>query len=386
MVDDITKWLEELGLGKYTDLFVEHEIDAEILADLTEADLKDLGIPLGSRKKLLKAIAALGQGAGLSSGASAEMISPHTTDTSILAGERRQVTVLFADLSGYTKLSATIDAEEAHALLSHFFDRADGIIRDYGGTVDKHIGDSVMAVFGAPLAHDNDPERAVRAADAIQQAMPDLASKLGRPLKVHIGVASGQVVASGIGGDTHYTVIGDSVNLAARLTDAAGPGEILITAAVERATTEIVDVEDHGEITVKGLSDPVRVSKVSRIRAASDRRDVRPLIDRHAEVRQFSGALYACLETGVGQVIYLRGEAGIGKTRLLEEFRHLAVDRGFACHRALILDFGVGKGQDPVRTLVRSLLGIPPTSSEAARSAAAEQAAAHGLIDPDRTV
>ena len=384
MVADVREWLEGLGLGQYTEAFAENYVDADVLLHLANDDLNDLGVvAVGHRRKLLDAISLL-PGRDLPA---EEAVGPAEPSAEARPeGERRQVTVLFADISGYTKLSAAIDAEEAHALLGRFFDRSDAIIRDHGGTVDKHIGDSVMAVFGAPVAHGNDPERAVRAAEAIRQAMPELAGDLGRPLQVHIGVASGQVVASGIGGDAHYTVIGDSVNLAARLTDTAGPGEILIAAAVHRAVAEIVEAEDQGEIAVKGLTDPERAHAVRGLRAGGDGHDDRPFVGRRAEARQFTGALDACLETGVGQAVYLRGEAGIGKTRLVEEFQRLATVGGFACHRALALDFGVGKGQDPIRTLVRSLLEIPPGSGKAVRAAAAEQALAQALLGRDRTV
>ena len=385
MANDIGEWLEGLGLGRYTEAFAENYIYADVLPLLTNDDLKDLGIvAVGHRRKLLDAIASL---PGRENLPAEDIVEPEEPSAEVRReGERRQVTVLFADISGYTKLSAAIDAEEAHGILGRFFDRADAIIRDHGGTVDKHIGDSVMAVFGAPVAHSNDPERAVRAAEAIQQAMLELAGNLGRPLQVHIGVASGQVVASGIGNDAHYTVIGDSVNLAARLTDAAGPGEILIAAAVQRAVADRIDAEDQGEIAVKGLADPVQAYTVRGLRAAAGGRDDRPIVGRRTEARQFSGALEACLETGAGQAIYLRGEAGIGKTRLVEEFQRLATAGGFACHRALALDFGVGKGQDPIRTLVRGLLGIPPGSGKAVRAATAEQAFAQALLGRDRTV
>jgi class 3 adenylate cyclase len=138
-------------------------------------------------------------------------------------GERRQVTVLFADLADYTKLTDELDAEEVHALLARFFGLVDGIVEGYGGSIDKHIGDCVMALFGAPIAHGNDPERAVRAALDIQRRMPALAAELDRPIGAHIGVASGQVVASRTGSASRqdYTVTGDSVNLASRLTDRA---------------------------------------------------------------------------------------------------------------------------------------------------------------------
>ena len=146
------------------------------------------------------------------------------------------MTVLFCDLAGYTALSRELDAEEVHALLERFFERIDGIVERFGGTIDKHIGDCVMAVFGAPVAHGNDAERAARAALAIQDAVPALGEELGRTIAVHIGVAAGQVVASRSGSAAHreYTVTGDSVNLASRLTDAAASGAILISDAVRR--------------------------------------------------------------------------------------------------------------------------------------------------------
>ena len=111
------------------------------------------------------------------------------------------MTVLFADLSGYTQLSAALDAEELHGVMARVFEVIDGVVEDYGGTVDKHIGDAVMALFGAPIAHGDDPLRAVRAALDIHQAMPALSDELGHPLAVHLGVASGSVIAGGVGND-----------------------------------------------------------------------------------------------------------------------------------------------------------------------------------------
>ena len=170
-------------------------------------------------------------------GASSSAAAPAAVPARPSAGERRQVTVLFVDLVGYTRLVSELGAEEVHDLVSRFFARADRIVEAYGGSVDKHIGDCVMAVFGAPLAHDNDPERAVRAALAIRDGLPELGREIGREIGVHVGIASGQVVAGGAGSDAHreYTVTGDSVNLAARLTDRAGSNEILISDAVRRA-------------------------------------------------------------------------------------------------------------------------------------------------------
>jgi len=153
--------------------------------------------------------------------------APAAPEKDRAAGERRQVTVLFADLTGFTKLSQELGAEETHTLLNQYFETVDAVVEDYGGTIDKHLGDAVMAVFGAPTAHDDDPLRAVRAALDIQQSMAGLSQAVGREMQTHISIASGVVVASGTGSDSHqeYTVTGESVNLASRLQEMARGGE-----------------------------------------------------------------------------------------------------------------------------------------------------------------
>ena len=180
-IDDIAGWLAGLGLGKYESAFAEAEIDAEVLAELDDGDLRELGLPLGPRKKLMKAIAGLGQPTV------AAIVENAAGTAATMVGERRQVTVLFADISGFTTHSEGRDAEETHALLNGFFAAVDGIVTAYGGCIDKHIGDAVMAVFGAPVAHADDPERALRAAFEIHAAV----ARLDPPLAVHIGIASG---------------------------------------------------------------------------------------------------------------------------------------------------------------------------------------------------
>src|SRR4051812_6541494 len=159
---DIQGWLEGLGLAQYASMFAENDIDFAILGKLSDADLKEIGInSLGHRKRLLAAIAERDGAATPGSG---------TTDGA-LAGERRQVTVLFADLCGFTALARTLDPEEVRELVGRFTTLVDGIVVGYGGTVDKHIGDAVMALFGAPRAHDDDPMRAARAALDVHEAL-----------------------------------------------------------------------------------------------------------------------------------------------------------------------------------------------------------------------
>jgi class 3 adenylate cyclase len=248
------------------------------------------------------------------------------------AGERRPVTVLFADLTGYTRLSSELDVEEVHRIVTAVLETVDAIVDDYGGTVDKHIGDAVMAVFGAPVAHGDDPVRAVRAAFDMHQAMVRLSGELGRTLQVHIGIASGEVVAADVGGDGHeaYTVVGESVNLAARLDERAKPAETLISDAVQGAVSGIAHCEPLGELSLKGLDRPVPAWRVRDLKTGTKDPALGPLVGRSSELAQFAGILSACRETGTGQAALVRGEAGIGKTRLVEEFIKLAGEQGFA--------------------------------------------------------
>jgi class 3 adenylate cyclase len=294
------------------------------------------------------------------------------------------VTVLFGDLTGFTSLSEGIDPEETHALLNRYFQTVDEIVRTYGGTIDKHIGDGLMAVFGAPVAHSNDPERAMRTALDIHSAL----AKMQPPLTAHIGIASGTVVASGMGSDAHreYTVIGDSVNLAARLQDRAGAGETLISDAVFNASNGLFESESLGEVEIKGLAEPVAVWRLIGFSEDEDDDGQLPFVGRRAEVAQFTGALDTCLSHGVGQTFLVRGEAGIGKTRLLREYRRLATEYGFEWHGGLVLDFGGGRGLGAIASVVRSILGIGSDADNEAKSTGVSRAVAGGLVDDEQRV
>ena len=380
---NVGAWLRSIGLGEYADAFVNNHIDDAVLPSLTSEDLKELGVvSIGHRKKLLAAIAELSR-------REPEQEGVVSSGPEVLTeGERRQVTVLFADLSGYTELTGRLDAEELHQVTSRFFEALDGVIESYGGTVDKHIGDCVMAVFGAPTAHGNDPERAIRAALTIHDVViPGVSEAVGHQLQVHIGIATGQVVASRTGGPGQaFAVTGESVNLASRLTDAAGPGETLISRAVYQAHSDVIIGEDVGEITVKGFDQPLQIWRVLGLRDQGAEAGRRPFVGRRAELSQFQGIVTACREAGTGLAVYVRGEAGIGKTRLVDEFRRIAGAQGFACHTGLVLDFGVGEGRDAIRAIVRSLLGLSAGAEVGARAAAGNRAIAQGLVESDRRV
>ena len=378
---NVEAWLTELGLEQYAEAFAENGVDLSLLPELTNEDLKDLGVDrLVDRKTILKAIARLSEGEDEPTG------EPPTPTT--IAGERRQVTVLFADLASYTKLSGELGAEATHALLNRYFETVDAIVEDYGGSIDKHMGDNVMAVFGAPIAHDDDPLRAVRTALDIHERMAALSREAGRLLQAHVGIASGQVVASGTGSEAHseYTVTGDSVNLASRLQDKAEPGETLISDALRRVVADGVDCDSLGDIAVKGIDAPVRVWRVKSLRGADETFARVTFVGRRAELAQFVGVVEACQASGNGQAIVVRGEAGIGKTRLVEELIGIAADNGFVVHKGLVLDFGVSKGQDAIRSVVRSLIGVAPGGGQEARQATAETVITRGLLSPEQQV
>ncbi|HEX3064181.1 MAG TPA: adenylate/guanylate cyclase domain-containing protein [Dongiaceae bacterium] len=286
--------------------------------------------------------------------------------------------ILFADLSGFTALSSKLDAEDLRQLVEAFYAKVEGVIAHYGGTVDKHIGDAVMALFGAPVAHGDDALRAVRSALDIQLAVPELKGPSGEPLAAHVGIANGEVVAGGIG--RGYTVLGDAVNLAARLVELAKSGETVISDALHRQLQGQVRASALMPANLKGIAGPVTGWRVEGL--ASERGPATPFVGRDADLSMLGGLLQACRGSRRGRIVVLRGEAGIGKSRLTDEIARLARTRDFVTHRTLILDFGTGKGQDAMRLLTRSLLMIAPGSDKQQRKAAADQALAIGWIAP----
>jgi class 3 adenylate cyclase len=217
--------------------------------------------------------------------------------------------VLFCDLAGYARLTHELGAEVVHELTDRFFDLADGLIERFGGSIDKHIGDCVMGVFGAPVAHGNDAERAVRAALAIRDAVPALSQEVGREVEVHIGAASGQVVASGGAGHRTYSITGDSVNLASRLTDQAEAGTILISEAVRHTLAERIECAAVGALDVKGLSHAVPVFRLLGLHEPQSPAG-RPFVGRRLELQQVQGVPKGCIESDAGQAILCAARRG----------------------------------------------------------------------------
>ena len=244
---DLGEWLKGLGLGQYEASFREHEIDADVLPDLTETDLEKIGLPLGARKRLMKGIASLASKEALPSRGT--LAPPRETSAGARLqqmdfAERRPIAVMFCDLVGSTAISATLDAEDWRNLVSAYLDAASEAVTQMGGRVAKKLGDGLMALFGHPIAQESDSERAVRAALAIQRALAELNrnnAASGRPkLVARIGIESGAVVVDAAG-----EIFGDAPNSAARVQTLADPGTMLITARVQRQVAGLFVGEDR---------------------------------------------------------------------------------------------------------------------------------------------
>jgi class 3 adenylate cyclase/tetratricopeptide (TPR) repeat protein len=246
-------------------------------------------------------------------------------------GERRNVTVLFADLSGFTALSERFDPEVIRAFQHDLFDEMASVVYEYEGFVEKFVGDAIVSVFGAPLTHEDDPERALRAALAIRERMDGVnqrwVEQLGQSLTIHIGVNSGTVVAGQIGAEHGggYAVTGDTINTASRLQDAAQPGQILVSLNTHRLAHEAFAFRRLKPLRVQGKREPLTVFELQRAKLYPGKsRGVRglssPMVGRGLELEQLQRVTDG-LAAGSGQVVIVTGEAGIGKSRLMAEWR-----------------------------------------------------------------
>jgi len=245
-----------------------------------------------------------------------------------LKGERRLVTVMFADISGFTALADTLDPEAVRDLINACFEILVPIVEKYGGTVDKFIGDEIMALFGAPVTHENDPERALRAALEMMDALAEFNAERATTLGLHFGINSGLVIAGGIGvrGQQEYSVMGDAVNLASRLEDVSERGEILVGLDTQRLIEPLFEFEPLAPVQVKGKTEPVPVYRLLAAKSIPGKgRGIAglqsPLVGREAEFRALREAV-ARLQGGEGGIVTLVGEAGLGKSRLVAELRN----------------------------------------------------------------
>ena len=323
MARDLRSWLEDLGLGKCFEIFVANDVDFDLLPELDDSDLERLGISFGNRKRLLRAIAELktahqqrSAGAG-----------PDLDKAAATGPERRQLTVMFTDLVGSTRLAARLDPEEVRDIIAKYQRVVAHQIARFGGYVAKPLGDGLLIYFGWPQAHEDDAARALRAAAAVLAEVPTLDTPTGESLAARVGVATGEVVVGdfvGAGVDESGAVVGETPNLAARLQSLGSANVVVVSDATRRLVGNQFAFSDLGEVNVSGFDTPVRAWRLdgelaseSRFHALHGGRFGK-LIGRDHELGSLLDRWEQACE-GERQLVLICGEAGIGKSRLVAE-------------------------------------------------------------------
>jgi class 3 adenylate cyclase/predicted ATPase len=324
---DVGGWLRSLGLAQYEPMFRAHEIDSEVLPELSEGDFEKLGMPLGHRKRLMKAIAALGDPTSVPDVKPSAAIDSAPSHTA----ERRHLTVMFCDLVGSTALSTRLDPEDLRIVIGAYHKCVAATVARFDGFVAKYMGDGVLIYFGYPQAHEDDAERSVRAGLELVAAVSALNSPVS--LQVRVGIATGLVVVgdlSGSGEAQERGIVGETPNLAARLQGVAEPNMVVIAQGTRRLLGNLFELEDLEPKELKGMEGPVhafaavRASSIESRFEALHTSELTALVGRDEEsellLRRWSKA-----KSGEGQVVLFSGEAGIGKSRLTAALlEHLA--------------------------------------------------------------
>lgn len=301
-------------------------------------------------------------------------------------GERRHATVMFCDVAGYTALNEAHDPEDVEALMTRIKAASTSVVERHGGTVNQFVGDEVMALFGVPLARRDDPRRAVAAALALHRAVGEIVGGFGdrrASLALHTGIHTGLVVVRRSDARSgQFTLTGDTVNTAARLRDLAGPGQVVVSVETWQQVADAYEAEAGPPIRVKGKERPLVTWRIRGPRVGAADLE-RVMVGRDEEVREFAAITAACVERKRGRVILIRGDPGVGKSRLVAEFVRHAHASGLESHTALVLDFGAETGHDAVRSLARSLVGLAPQADPPARNAAVQRLTAADGVAPD---
>jgi class 3 adenylate cyclase/predicted ATPase len=326
---DLAEWLGRHGLDQYAQTFAENNIEYSVLPDLTENDLKKLGVSsLGHRKKLLRAIEAL-TAARQPTGTTTAVSNVTVVSPSLVQhreAEFRQITVMFCDLVGSTKLSEKLDPEDFQKLIDAYRGGCRTAIRRYGGEVARYFGDGVMAFFGWPRAHEDDAVRAIHAALEIVSGVTKISGPV--TLTCRVGVCSGPVVVGEIGdsGTWSMDAVGETPNIAARLQTLAAANTVLISESTRHLISEAFDFQDLGLQELKGVTEPLHVYRVLSAKNTASRFEaahagsLTPLIGRSTELSLLLDR-WQKVKEGDGQVIFLSGIPGVGKSRLLHELK-----------------------------------------------------------------
>lgn len=347
---EVADWLAGMGLEKYVEAFAAHEIDFDALRELTEEDLREIGMPVGPRRKVLATLEKMrAAGDQVDStlpavAAPAQDPIPAVTASPSVAvplnapneAERRQLTVMFIDLVGSTALASALDPEDMREVLRAYQNAVTQEIARVEGHVAKFMGDGVLAYFGWPRAHEDEAERAVRAGLAAVRVVGSLDSPRGGSLACRVGIATGLVMVGeliGEGSAREETVVGETPNLAARLQEVAPPGGVVIAPVTRQLVGSRFVVEHLGARSLKGFAQPENVFRVVEEQTAESRfaahseQTLAPMVGREAELALLQRA-WRLTASGEGQAILVVGEPGIGKSRLVSTLREVVADAG----------------------------------------------------------
>jgi class 3 adenylate cyclase/predicted ATPase len=328
--NELQRWLERCGLAHHARTFADNAIDFDVLADLSEDDLKELGLSLGDRRRLQRAIAQRSKEAEQAVETGPEPVPPRRA----IEAERRHMTVLFCDLVASTELAARLDPEDLAVVIGSYHSCCSEVVGRWDGHIARYLGDGVLVYFGYPKAHEDDAERAVRTGLDLIAAVGRLQTLDGTPLHARVGIATGLVMVGevlGAGAAQEETVVGETPNLAARLQSLAQPDTVVIAARTRHLLGGLFELSDLGEHRLKGFADPIRAWAVVGEGKAESRFEalhgtvLTPLVGREHEL----GILlerWSWASDGDGQVVLLAGEPGIGKSRMVRALRERLTD------------------------------------------------------------
>ncbi len=325
MSKELRTWLNELGLEKYADCFEDHDIDMDVLPDLSDRDLADIGVSLGHRKRILKSIASSCPQKALRDSTRA------TTQIETAHAEQRQLTVMFCDLVGSTALSVRYDRDDLRKIIIAFQECCSEVIADSGGNIGRSMGDGLLVYFGYPVASEYDPEKAIRAGLEVVNAVSALEVLPGLKLETRVGVATGEVIAGDViqsGLTLERTVMGATPNLAARLQSHAAPDTVVVSDQTRRLAGGLFEYEDLGLLTLSGFDEPVHAWGVkreaiveSRFEATHAYISLTHVVGRDSELDLLNRVKDRSID-GRGHAVLLKGEPGIGKSRMTIAIRN----------------------------------------------------------------
>lgn len=385
---DIRDWLKDLGLETYIDAFVDNDIDFEVLTELTGDDLREIGVTsIGHRRKILAAAERLDEDLPALAGETGRGAPAATAQGE--EAERRHLTVLFSDLVGSSALSAELDPEEMREVIRAYQKAVAEAVAQVQGYVAQYLGDGIVAYFGYPVAREREQERAVSAGLTIVEAVSRINAPSGHPLAARVGIATGLVVVGDLlnhGEGEVHGVVGETPNLAARLQACGNPGDVIVAAETKRLIEGRFEFESRGHTALKGIPGEVEIWRAAAGSAyshpAGQNRKLSPLIGRDPEMQLLSGCWSNAIE-GQPQLVHIKGEAGIGKSRITEQVVRTAEAAGGTIRRLYCSPFHTSSAYFPIVSFIEQSAGFERIDTPAERLDKLDALMAQNGLSPD---